>query len=313
MTRQPRIEFEDATYHVMSHAVDGTAIFLDDFDRECFLGYLQELVRKGKLIIHALVLMITHLHMLCQTPEAGLSEHLQNLLGKYVQLFNRRHERNGHLLSARYKALLVEDGEYFLECSRYIHLNIVRAKVCWNPEDYKWSSYRHYLDPTQEFDWVSTSRTLECFPSRMDYVQFVLQARDNKPRDPFKEAFGGVVFGSRHFAEGTGVRVSPRKAAQVERLRELRDRPVLSLDVIDKAVHEVFPSLSKCQHERMTVYALRRFTEDTGKEIASMTGRDRSAVTHIWKAIQERILNDIELQRKMRTLTQLLKERQAKN
>ncbi len=43
--------------------------------------------------------------------------------------FNRRHRRVGSLWQGPYKAVLVEDGDYFLECSRYIHLNPSRANL----------------------------------------------------------------------------------------------------------------------------------------------------------------------------------------
>ena len=34
---------------------------------------------------------------------------------------------------------------YFLQTSRYIHLNPIKAKMAAHPEDYKWSSYRAML------------------------------------------------------------------------------------------------------------------------------------------------------------------------
>lgn len=34
---------------------------------------------------------------------------------------------------------------YFLQTSRYIHLNPVKARMAAHPEDYRWSSYRTVL------------------------------------------------------------------------------------------------------------------------------------------------------------------------
>jgi len=51
----------------------------------------------------------------------------------------------GTLWQGRYKAILVEDGQYFLECGRYIHLNPNRSKMPRPAERYAWSSYRNYL------------------------------------------------------------------------------------------------------------------------------------------------------------------------
>lgn len=45
----------------------------------------------------------------------------------------------------RYKAILVERDAYFLELSRYLHLNPVRAKLVGRPEEYGRSSYGAYL------------------------------------------------------------------------------------------------------------------------------------------------------------------------
>lgn len=44
----------------------------------------------------------------------------------YTVYFNWRHGRSGHLFQGRYKSFLVEDGEYLLGLSRYMHLNPVR-------------------------------------------------------------------------------------------------------------------------------------------------------------------------------------------
>ena len=73
--------------------------------------------------------MPNHYHVLCETPDAGLARWLRHLNGDYARWFNRRHKRVGHLWQGRYKAILVEDGRYFQECSRYIHLNPNRAKL----------------------------------------------------------------------------------------------------------------------------------------------------------------------------------------
>jgi putative transposase len=87
LTRPIRIEYPHATYHVMSHGVDGAATFTDDFERKHFLDYLREIVDAGNLLVHAFCLMINHFHLLCETPKSGLSRHMQRLLVKYTNLF----------------------------------------------------------------------------------------------------------------------------------------------------------------------------------------------------------------------------------
>ena len=71
----------------------------------------------------------------CQFP-------CRHIGGDYARRFNARHRRVGHLFQGRYKAILVEDGDYLMECSRYIHLNQIssllnRAKLTRPAERYR--------------------------------------------------------------------------------------------------------------------------------------------------------------------------------
>ncbi len=46
-------------------------VFADDVDRQVFLSLLGELVSAGVLIIHCFCLMLTHIHLLAETPPWG--------------------------------------------------------------------------------------------------------------------------------------------------------------------------------------------------------------------------------------------------
>lgn len=313
MTRPIRVEYPDATYHVMSHGVAGTTVFADDLDRRLFLEILREIVDIGRLTVHSHSLMTTHFHLLCDTPEAGLSRQMQHMLERYTRSFNRRHHRHGHLWQARYKAILVQDGEYFLHCSRYIHLNPVKAGLCARPEDYPWSSYRCYLGRQEDHGWVTTSKTLGSFASAADYTAFVLQGMEQDLRDPFKAAIGGVVFGSKSFAKQVRMLVRlPALQEDVPTTRELAPENVPSVEVIRMAVAEIFPELSQSQRLRMLMYAIRRFTNVSGREIATITGRSPSAVTHVWRDVQTRLVKDRWLRQKLESLEGLLVREAAK-
>ena len=71
-----------------------------------------------------------------ETPLANLSQGMRQLNGVYTQAFNRRHNRTGHLLQGRYKAILVEKESHLLKLARYIVLNRVRAKLVRHPRVY---------------------------------------------------------------------------------------------------------------------------------------------------------------------------------
>lgn len=56
--------------------------------------------------------------------------------------FNYRWQRTRALLEDRFKSCLVQDAEYLLLCYRYIEFDPVRAPMVYEPEAYRWSSYR---------------------------------------------------------------------------------------------------------------------------------------------------------------------------
>jgi REP element-mobilizing transposase RayT len=73
MARPLRIKFEDALYHITARGNEQRKIFLSNADREKFKGYLKDVQERYQFILHAYVLMGTHVHLIGQTPLANLS------------------------------------------------------------------------------------------------------------------------------------------------------------------------------------------------------------------------------------------------
>lgn len=89
--------------------------------------------------------MDNHYHLPLETPNGNLSQIMRHINGAYTTYFNTRDKRSGHLFQGRYKAIVVDIGEYAGELSGYIHLNTVRAGIVERPENYQWSSYQQYI------------------------------------------------------------------------------------------------------------------------------------------------------------------------
>ncbi|MBK1828790.1 transposase [Haloferula rosea] len=70
-----------------------------------------------------------------------LSEFMKGLLQRFSHWFNRSQGRTGRLWEQRFKSVLVEDGVAARTMAAYIDLNPVRAGICKDPADYRWSSY----------------------------------------------------------------------------------------------------------------------------------------------------------------------------
>ena len=141
MSRKKRIWYPGATYHVMSRGNRRTALFKEQDDYLVFLTYLKRAQELYGFKIHSLCLMTNHFHLALETNDIQLSKIMQKILHPYSMEFNHKYNFTGHVFESRYTACLVENERYFLEVSRYIHLNPVKAQMVRNPIDYKYSSY----------------------------------------------------------------------------------------------------------------------------------------------------------------------------
>lgn len=145
IARKQRVWFPGATYHLMERGIRRQAIYKEESDYQAFISILQSGLEKYGCILHAYCLMTNHFHMLLETGETDVSKFMKHLAGCYARYFNQKYMYQGHLFEGRYKSILVKDDTYFLQTSRYIHLNPVKAGMVENPEDYPWSSYRTML------------------------------------------------------------------------------------------------------------------------------------------------------------------------
>jgi len=236
------------------------------------------LVKQGKLIVYAYCLMVTHYHLLAKTPLGELARWIKHLLGCYAQRFNGKHDRVGHLFQGRYKPLLVEEGSYLLNCSRYIHLNPLKSGIVEHPCAYFWSSYPNYVGGTQAVDWVATEPVLRYFTTVTSYREFVEQG--SEPHDPFAEAKAGLIYGGQGFVDQVKAILSASKyKGASSTLNFLNSRSTLpSVEAIRNAINGIFDDYSESQRLRVLIYALRSLSSMSLEEIASAVGRKRWSV-----------------------------------
>jgi putative transposase len=180
MTRPLRLEFPGALYHVTARGDRRGAIYCDDVDRIVWLKLLEIACAQFNFIVHAFCQMENHYHLLVETIDGDLSGGMRQLNGAYSQQFNRRHGLVGHVFQGRYKAILVQKESYLLELSRYIVLNPIRANMVTSLDDWRWSSYRYFMQPSDLPPWLDPDFLLAHFgadrtSARSAYKAFVLQ------------------------------------------------------------------------------------------------------------------------------------------
>ena len=216
MARPLRIEYPGAYYHVMNRGNRREDIFVTEQDRKVFLDALADSCDTYHIKLIAYVLMSNHFHLLFQTPQANLSEFMRHFLVTYAVRFNRRNGRTGHVFQGRFKSLLLDEDEYLLPLSRYIHLNPIRtrqfkqaefAKKCEYLKNYPWSSFPGYCylkkrKMHMDYDWLlSTYFGEDTAKGRRQFREYVYHAIEGKVENPFEDVVHQSILGAQDFID----------------------------------------------------------------------------------------------------------------
>ena len=99
-------------------------------------------------------------HWLCKPQQHTLADALKSL----KQGVSRRLIGDAeHFWQKRYYDFNIRNYAQFVEKLRYIHRNPVKQGLCDRPEDWQWSSFRHYATGTEgrveiESEWTARKR-----------------------------------------------------------------------------------------------------------------------------------------------------------
>jgi len=144
MARQARKKSSSGVYHVIVRGANRQEIFHDDDDRIKFLETLQKVKVKSALKVYAWCLMGNHVHLLLKEGSENISVVMKRIGVTYVNYYNWKYKTNGHLFQDRFKSENVENVNYLLTVTRYIHQNPVKAGIVSKPDHWKWSSCLRY-------------------------------------------------------------------------------------------------------------------------------------------------------------------------
>lgn len=168
MARKKREWYEGASYHIMGRGNRRSAIYKDREDYRIFLKILQTVQERVGFDLHAYCLMTNHFHLQVSTFSEPIWKVMKPLMQNYAMWFNRKNSYEGHVFDSRYTSCVISDDRYFLEVSRYIHLNPVKARMVREPLAYEYSSYKYYLTEAgdacpKEGITLNTSRVMNAF------------------------------------------------------------------------------------------------------------------------------------------------------
>lgn len=318
MARPLRIEYPGAHYHVMNRGLSRRDIFLDDKGRERFLDLLSDISRLWKVEIYAYCLMDNHYHLLLQTPQGGLGRAMRHLDGIYTQRFNRAHHRDGPLFRGRYKAILIDAGEYFLSVVRYIHQNPVVAGVVSEMDRYRWSSHREYWNKRERPSWLNTTSVLSRFHRLTEYQEFMHSKIEKEVVDFYKGPYQKAILGDKEFIEWVKEKLGERGKVEEEK-PESRRVFGLGIEEIARVTAKVYGKrLEELRRKRrgeenqarsMAIYMCRMLGGHKHSEIGKVLGLEKnSSVSSVCLRMKARIKADRRIGRRGRRIEEELKK-----
>ena len=313
MARPYRLQSEDCFYHITSRGDDRKKIFISEYDFTKFLEYLSLAKTKFKFYIYGYCLMSNHYHLLLETTQANISKIMHYINGSYTTYYNIKRKRSGHVFQGRFKSIVVDKDSYFLELSRYIHLNPIKAKIVDNPAKYRWSSYPAYLGKKNSL--LDKDRIRQYLDMNAgQYERFVLEGIKD-PRDPFKNVYAGFLLGSAKFIKEKLESLKHQVEGDEVSYKQTIE-PTLQKDDIIKAITDKYHKtieqirISKqrpMKEKNLAVYLLRKYTSLTNKEIGLELGMKPMAVSKSALRIERLISQDRGLRRETEGIVSTVK------
>ncbi|MGQ0640971.1 MAG: transposase [Gemmatimonadaceae bacterium] len=210
MSRQLRLEFPGATYHVVARGNNRESIARDERDVAAFLASLGATCARYAWRVYCWCIMPNHYHLVLETTAATLSVGMRRHNSTYAQLFNKRYERVGHVFQGRFKALVVADETYLRTVLRYVELNPWRAALVRHPVEWPWSSIHLSFGYAPAPSWSAVREIWGLFGATENegmarYREFLLDGMQSPPESlPVSHA---LVIGDDHAAVELQARV----------------------------------------------------------------------------------------------------------
>lgn len=141
MPRKLLIRTSDVPYHITNRSNNRELFYipLEELWRIC-LECLTELKFQFKCEIHSFVLMSNHYHLLISTPECNIGPAMKYFHREVARKANRTTGRVNHFFGGRYKWSVIYQSHYYWNAVKYIFRNPVRAGICEQVQNYKYSS-----------------------------------------------------------------------------------------------------------------------------------------------------------------------------
>lgn len=171
MPRKSRKLIGSAFIHNMVQGINKEYIFESESKKYKYIELMKKYSEKYSILLIAYCIMDNHAHILT------FSENIQNISlfmketnTEYAIYYNKIKNRVGYVFRNRFSSKAIYNKEYLLKCIKYIHMNPVKAKISKNEQDYKFSSYKNYINKRGN---VNENVLKIVFDNEKDYVKII--------------------------------------------------------------------------------------------------------------------------------------------
>ena len=145
MPRMARIVVPNYPHHVTQRGCRRQQTFFEEADYLAYIDLLAGLKERMGVDIWAYCLMPNHAHLIAvPRHEQSLAKLFGIAHHRYARRVNTMHDWRGHLWQERFYSFVMDES-HLLAAVRYVELNPVRAGLCANPEEWRWSSVRAHF------------------------------------------------------------------------------------------------------------------------------------------------------------------------
>lgn len=140
------------TYHTYSRCIEKQDMMKANFLKEMLIKVMDLALEKYKFKLIWYTILDNHFHFIIKTIDNGatISRIMQYIKARFAQDYNRLMDRSGPFWNERFGDSIIEHAEnpeeYLKRLLCYLGFNPVRKKMVNSPGQYKYCSYKAYMD-----------------------------------------------------------------------------------------------------------------------------------------------------------------------
>jgi len=264
--------------------------------------------QKYAFVCYAYCLVDNHYHLFLKTPKANLSKGMHYLNAGYANYFSAKYRLFGPLFQGHYKSILVDQDQYSLVLSAYIHLNPYRAKVEDWP-NYPASSLPDYLDRRKPMiENLDTQFILQQFHSQLPhtrrlYLQYLKHNFNLKyPQEEIKHS---IALGNDSFLKKIEQHISfygeDREIQVTHSVFQFSPEKIITLisNAFQINQEELLAKRRGNIYRLLALYLIKNHTSLSLKEIGEIFSMDYTAVSQAARRFEVKISKDKSLRKKV--------------